>query len=285
MFSIDDLNREFCQSAKKAEHSGLDYGLELEPDAGNRHDPLAIRVVGRADVQRLLRGVGVKRWHIGFVPREETETITPDIIQTGEKYCAELYGIFEDGDFVEIGFFVLIPKASPASLRHERRIAKASGSELTEEQRRLLASRQMGLFRNTRLLQAAAFRKLGDYQNALDMYLRVLWIDLGGPSNAVTDQYGRPVEGFMDKAMGEGEKFLAPGIIDQIAKGTNTMKLTSQDLRERFLDVGRSEREVIAPLEGVPDDQAGWSVAETRLAQAIATGTKWRIRRQPTNKG
>jgi len=173
---------EYARAVQTAEQKGWPYGLRLEPEPTNRHDPNAIKVIGHAVTKRFFFFAPTERvWHIGYVPREIAKELVEDLIFVNHPYAAELYSIYRGrNDFIDIEFFVLVPKGSSGARRVARRHATSAAGPtpaLTEEQRQLLRHRQLALYRNTRLTQAESLKRMGDYGGALDMYLRVAWLD------------------------------------------------------------------------------------------------------------
>jgi hypothetical protein len=61
-----DAARKFCAAVKDSERRGAFYGLRLERQPDNPHDPNAIAVYGVATVFRWFRKPQRKEWHIGF---------------------------------------------------------------------------------------------------------------------------------------------------------------------------------------------------------------------------
>ena len=116
----------FAAAAKKAERRGRLYGLLLEPEATNSRDHNAIKVIGLVVQKGWLLGERDQRWHIGYVPSEFASELVEGLFEPGHPYAAELYGIYVNRDYVDIEFFVLVPKGSDASLRKPRRIAETA---------------------------------------------------------------------------------------------------------------------------------------------------------------
>jgi hypothetical protein len=198
-----------------------------------------------------------------------------DLISTDHPYAAELYSIYVGhDDFIDIEFFVLVPKDSPGATRVARRRARsATGSApaLTEEQQQHLRKRQLGLYRNTRLTQAESLKRVGDHGGALDMYLRVAWLDQNGPNNVPLFD-GKP----SGKAFDSSQVFIAPGIVHAIAQGANSLELDFATLRERFVTCGQREIAAISPLKAVIAHEEAWALLEAYLKIAIESGARWR---------
>lgn len=266
----------FARAVQTAEQKGWLYGVRLEPEPSNRHDPNAIKVIGYAPAKALFGTPSERSWHIGYVPREIAQELVEDLFSQNHPCAAELYGVYVGHDFIDIEFFVLVPKGSPGATRTARRNAStASGPTppLTEEQRQLLRSRQLGLYRNTRLVQAESLKRMGEYGGALGMYLRVAWLDQNGPGN-VGLMDGKPFGGIppFDKS----HVFVAPGIIGAIAQGANSLSVDFPALRERFLVCGEREAAAIAPLKPIVTHEAAWKGFAADLEAAVNSGTRWR---------
>jgi hypothetical protein len=217
-----------------------------------------------------------RRFHIGYVDQHNAAELTQDLVKTGHLYVGELYGIYRSGRFIDVGYFVLVPKGSPAVLRTaKRRAATATipDAPLTEEQRTLLSNRQMGLYRNSRLEQAQALKRLGHYDLALEMFLRVAWLDQQEPNNVGT-MNGVPIKG--DPAFRKTDVFIAPGIISEIGAAANTLGHDLANVRQRFITCGDREITALRPLHPPVSHAKAWSAQDAVIAEAIANRSKWR---------
>lgn len=99
----------FANAVKKAEKQGLPYGLRIERQPNNPHDPNAIAIYGIAETKGWF---GTKRneWHIGFVPADVAADVSPNLIDAGIPVAVELYQIVEGtDDYFEVKFFILGP--------------------------------------------------------------------------------------------------------------------------------------------------------------------------------
>ena len=135
----------FARAVRTAEQKGWHYGVRLEPEPSNPHDPNAIKVIGHALVMPPSGAAAERSWHIGYVPREIAEELVEDLFSKNHPCAAELYGVYVDHDFIRIEFFVLVPKGSPGATRTARRHASTAlgpTPPLTEEQRQFLKNRQ-----------------------------------------------------------------------------------------------------------------------------------------------
>jgi hypothetical protein len=265
----------FARAVQAAEQKGLRYGVMLEREPLNPHDQKAIKVIGSALVKPWFGAPCERSWHIGYVPREVSEELVEDLYSQNHPCAAELYGIYVGRDFIDIEFFVLVPKGSPAALRTARRHASTAAGPtpaLTAEQRELLKTRHLGLYRNTRLTQAQSLKRMGDYCGALDMYLRVTWLDQNGPCNVGLID-GKPFEA--TPAFDRSQVLVAPGIIRAIAQGANSLGLDFRELRERFLDCGEREVAAVAPLKPVITHDAAWEGIAVELEAVVTSGTRW----------
>lgn len=267
----------FAAAVRMSEKSGWPYGVALRPEPENAFDPNAIKVLGLARNKPLFRPARDGEWHLGYVPKDVAAAVGEDIIKPGHAYCAELYDVTVDPEFLQVRFFILLPADSPAKDRIARRVAdtaRGASPSLTPEQRSFLKDRSLGLYRNTRLAQAESLRKLGEYNGALDMYLRVAWLDRNGVSNAGLYD-GKPFGPWFDP----DDVFNAPGIIKPIAQAANTLGLTCDDLELRLATCGARERDALAPLTTPVDDSHVWAGIVEDLIAVLATGTKWRTKK------
>lgn len=99
----------FAQAVKKAEKQCLPYGLVIERQPNNAHDPNAIALYGVATTKGWF-GVKQHEWHIGFVPADVAADVSPNLIDAGVPVAVELYGITEGSDdFYEVKFLILGP--------------------------------------------------------------------------------------------------------------------------------------------------------------------------------
>lgn len=90
-----------------------------------------------------------------------------------------------------------------------------------------------GLYRNTRLDMAEFLSKEKKYENALETYLEICYLDLNGPSN---------MGGINDPAMFKEfppfdpkVAFLAPGIIDRIKKIIKKIEFNQEKIKEIYI--------------------------------------------------
>lgn len=111
----------FARAADRAERSGTTYGLALEWQPNNPHDPNALAVYGVAEVRGLFRR-SKKEWHVGFLPAEVAEECVRDFLVKEVPLGIELYQIGEGvGDYFEVQCFVLAPPGNSASTRERAR--------------------------------------------------------------------------------------------------------------------------------------------------------------------
>ncbi|QMW21600.1 HIRAN domain-containing protein [Sandaracinobacteroides saxicola] len=269
--------RRFVEAVRLAERQGEHYGVRLERERGNPHDPNAVKVLGYASCRRLLRGVRQEELHIGYLPREVAAELVGPVIDAGHVHGAELYDIVVGADGVSIRFFVLLPVDSPVKDWRARRTASLATDpdRLTDEQVEFIRTRSLGLYRNTRLEQAEAFKKIGDYPAALDSYLRVAWLDAQGVNNAGTIDGEPSPRGI---AFTQEDRFLAPGIVKAIAQASNSLKIDAAELARRASEAGLRERRALGKLRPPVDDEDAWTFFAGPVAEMVATGTKWRIR-------
>lgn len=266
----------FANAVESAERAKRQYGLRLEPEPHNPRDHNAIRVLGHAYVKPLFGPSREQTWHVGYVDHQTAAELGEDLISINHPYAAELSFIYRRGSFLALAYHVIVPKGSPATLRTHKRHAAAAldaANPLTPAQQQLLKQLQLGLYRNTRLEQAEALKKLGHFEEALDLYLRVAWLDQQGPAN-VGLMNGAPMDGY--PPFQKEYVFIAPGIIGAIAAAANTLKVASDTLRTRFIQCGDQEARAIAPLRTIASHDNAWREIEARVQEALADGGHWR---------
>ncbi len=105
----------FADAVRVAERKGLHYGLSLEPEPDNPHDPNAIAVHGVAETRGLLRTT-TGTWHIGYLPRDLAADIHRELLDHDVPIAVELYRIFEGDDgFLDVKAVVLAPRGFVAA--------------------------------------------------------------------------------------------------------------------------------------------------------------------------
>lgn len=111
----------FASAARKAERSGLIYGVNLQFEPNNPHDPNALAVIGAADRKRLFGGIQAQEWKIGYLPREVAAEVCDQLIRPGLSVGIELYSIYEGREgFVDFKIIVLAPPGHSHSARSRR---------------------------------------------------------------------------------------------------------------------------------------------------------------------
>lgn len=92
---------------------------------------------------------------------------------------------------------------------------------------------QWGLYRNARLAMGDTLKKEGRYQDALDTYLEVCYIDLNGPNNTGADPaIIRFFPPFQPKSGS-----LAPGVVGYVEDMLGHQQLSKRDAEGKFLAV------------------------------------------------
>ena len=119
----------FAKAAKKAEQQGCIYGVRLELEPENPVDKNAIMVWGVAENKGWL-GIKQAEWHIGYLSAALAAELHRDLLSLGRPIAAELYSIFEDGDFFDFNIIVLAPKGFGVASR-DRAARKNDGSHET----------------------------------------------------------------------------------------------------------------------------------------------------------
>lgn len=100
----------FAKAARKAEQQGCIYGVRLELEPKNPVDRNAIMVWGVAENKGWLGRVKLREWHIGYLSADIAAEMQKDLLSAGVPIAAELYNIFEDGEFLDFNIIVLAPK-------------------------------------------------------------------------------------------------------------------------------------------------------------------------------
>ena len=100
----------FSKAAKKAERQGCIYGVRLEMEPENPVDKNAIMVWGVAESRGWLGRVKLREWHIGYLSVALAAELHRDLLSMGRPIAAELYSIFEDGEFFDFNIIILAPK-------------------------------------------------------------------------------------------------------------------------------------------------------------------------------
>ena len=189
--------RQFASAVREAERRKLRYGIRLQPEPSNPHDRNAIRLVGHCEVARLFGGPAVKEWHVGYVDRETAERLNAKFISRGASLEGELYGIYvSDDGYIDINYFALSePDAVREAKLAERSqtVNEALSDALTKKQAEYVSTGLLGLYRNTRLGEAKALKSSGQFEQAVEHYLRVAALDAFGVSNAMQGM-GRSVQ-------------------------------------------------------------------------------------------
>ncbi|WFN33869.1 TerB N-terminal domain-containing protein [Methanogenium sp. S4BF] len=96
----------------------------------------------------------------------------------------------------------------------------------------------MGLFRNTILYKADILKASGDMQNALTLYLELLYFDLNGPNNSPIGKHDpellKRYPPFNPKD--SGSAFIAPGIINYIKTINKDLNLSKEEIKQIFFE-------------------------------------------------
>lgn len=102
--------RAYISAVQKAESLRLQYGLLLERQTNNPHDPDAIAIYGVSEVQASLN-TSVQEWHIGYMARDLAAELAEDLVSKGVPIAAELLSIYESANgFIDVSYIVLAPK-------------------------------------------------------------------------------------------------------------------------------------------------------------------------------
>ena len=129
----------FTKAAKRAEKQGCIYGVRLELEPGNPVDKNAVMVWGVAENKRWFGGIKQAEWHIGYLSAALATELHRDLLSLGRPIAAELYSIFEDGEFFDFNIIVLAPKGFGIAARHRAAIKNNGAPEtLIEKSDRLI---------------------------------------------------------------------------------------------------------------------------------------------------
>lgn len=112
---------------------------------------------------------------------------------------------------------------------------------------------QWGLYRNTRIKMADILLREGKLMNALQIYLRVCYLDLNGATNMTLDENGNIYDDpEYNKPFDIELKFLAPGILDIIKKIIKKLSLDKKEVKEIYLKISNLEQKSTrAPINPV----------------------------------
>jgi hypothetical protein len=113
----------FARAVEKAEAKGLLYGVHLEPEPTNTHDPKAIKVIGYAEKKTLFGKEKRAEWHIGYLERDDAADLHKDLVSQGLSISAVLYRVFALPNFAQVGFdlIALAPPGHSLSVRRRRK--------------------------------------------------------------------------------------------------------------------------------------------------------------------
>lgn len=106
--------KRYFDAVKRADAAGLRYWLYLEPERSNTYHNRAIAVFGRVQKRGWFWNVRTETIMIGYVPLDDAESVSEDLIERGIPIAADLYdlkeAVFEDVTYRDIRFLVLAPK-------------------------------------------------------------------------------------------------------------------------------------------------------------------------------
>jgi hypothetical protein len=108
--------RSFANAARKAEAAQLRYGIELEPEPNNLHDPYAIKVHGFAESKNWFSKLSIRYWHIGYLPADLAEFVHSKLLNRGVTIDALLYKIYMRDTFIDVTIIVLAPPGNSMSM-------------------------------------------------------------------------------------------------------------------------------------------------------------------------
>ncbi len=109
----------FADAARKAEKKSLQYGVQLEHQPNNPHDPNAIAVYGISEKKGLF-SKSVAEWHIGYLEGELAAELVNDFLSKDIQIAAELHSIYEsDSGFLDFNIIVLAPPGHSESARRK----------------------------------------------------------------------------------------------------------------------------------------------------------------------
>ncbi len=95
----------WIEGVRFAEANGNWYGIDLEAEPDNPHDPNAIKVIGGVAF-----GGKCLSWHIGYLPWPVAATMQRAVLARGDPIAAELLSIYVGpSGFTDINIRVLAP--------------------------------------------------------------------------------------------------------------------------------------------------------------------------------
>jgi len=125
----------FVSLVRRAERKGWTYGLGLEPEPDDIHDPCAIKVYGISQWKGLFGPLRTERAWIGYLPRDEATSVHRELVAKDLPFEAELYSIYVSArGFIDIKMLVLGPGGTSASAR-TRREKRASAENINAPDR------------------------------------------------------------------------------------------------------------------------------------------------------
>lgn len=99
----------FARLAFSNEAQGRPFGLTVEREPSNRHDPNALKIVGWAETAGFLGGDKRKSQHIGYVDAMEARRASERF--PGTSLAAEFYSLYEGRDgYLDVRFFLCVPE-------------------------------------------------------------------------------------------------------------------------------------------------------------------------------
>jgi hypothetical protein len=132
----------FAAAAQKAEQQRRRYGVRVKLKPTNPDDPNAIAVSGYVETKGFFGGLSDQEWMIGYIDADVSAELQEDLISIGLPIEGELYGIFEDGEFIDIKVFVLAP--SGYGIQWRRRNRPEYQNSLEDKRRTILKLQDEG---------------------------------------------------------------------------------------------------------------------------------------------
>jgi hypothetical protein len=111
----------FADAVSEAERHRLIYGVNLQYEPNNPHDPNALAVIGTAECRGFFGGSKTREWKIGYLPREIAAEVVGELIKPGLPVGIELFSVYRgSGGYVDFKVIVLGPPGHSHSARQKR---------------------------------------------------------------------------------------------------------------------------------------------------------------------
>jgi hypothetical protein len=112
----------------------------------------------------------------------------------------------------------------------------------------------------------------GWHDRALDLYLRILFRDVQGRYGPLRNDHFDVIGYGFDERLA----LARPGILLRAAKCANTLGLSAEDVRQRFITTASDEAAQIGHLRPPVSPESAWNAVEQLLLKWIADRVRWR---------